>query len=67
MQFKAEKIKINIDNPKNWYISYTIKYANGVTKYEKVYGSEYGIRLNESQGDERIRKLKNCLKASIVI
>jgi len=62
MQFKAEKVKINIDNPKKWYVSYTIKYANGVTKYPKVYGGEYGIRLNDSQDDERIRKAQELLK-----
>ncbi|RZL36763.1 MAG: site-specific integrase [Pedobacter sp.] len=61
--FTYSKLKINTDNPKKWYISYTIKYDDNKTVYAKIYGGEYLIRLNDFENDtEHIAKAEKLLK-----
>jgi len=78
-EFAYEKVRENIDDPKKWYVSYTIKFPQPYsyqpdknkpkyqkpksTHYIKVYGGEYAIRLNDFKGQERVDKLMWLLKA----
>jgi integrase len=60
-----EKLKLNQKNDKKWYFTYTIKFFDGTTRYDKVYGGEYDIRMNDfttsKERDEKVEKLKKEL------
>lgn len=64
-----EKLRLNIKNYKKWYFQYTIKFYDGTTRYDKSYGGEYGIRLNDfltdAERDEKVVELERELKRDL--
>jgi integrase len=73
VKFKYDKLRINTDDAKKWYVSYTIKFTHPFsynpiktkpksTHYIKCYGGEYSIRLNDTALKDRPQLAEKLLK-----